>query len=317
MASSTAMTVSNDKLQPFRDALTRAQTSFQQALPATVAKFLTPERMTKVVLSAIARTPILLQCTPTSILKCVMEASSLGLEPTGGVLGHAYMVPFRNSRNNTQEAQLIVGYRGLIELARRSGNIKAVEAHVVYAKDKFELSFGLEPRMVHTPALTGERGDIIAAYCVANFTDGSRHCEVMTRAEIDAVRQRSRARDNGPWATDYAEMARKTVVRRAAKYWPLSTEQISGLVRALEIEDAAESAVDIQPTFDAQEPMVAQVVESASKRKTSKLAAKIAGNQDVQHDPQTGEVKADEPPPAEDDYSDIDTSHLDEPGSDG
>lgn len=237
------MQVSQNKLAPFRDALAKAQGSYAAALPETVKRYLTPERLTKITLSAISRTPLLLQCTPESVLRAVMDAASLGLEPTGGVTGHAYLVPYRNGKTGRYEAQLIVGYRGLIALARRSDTIQSIEAHLIYEGDTYEISFGLEPKLEHKPALKGERGKPIAAYCVAVFKDGTKQCEVMTIDEIEQVRSRSRSRDNGPWRTDYTEMCRKTVVRRAAKYWPLSVE----MVTAMEMEDAAETGVTLAP----------------------------------------------------------------------
>lgn len=242
MSNSKALQPASQALEPFRHALAKAQAHFKLALPSTVARYLTPERMTKITLAALSRTPLLLQCTPESVLRSVMDAAALGLEPSGGVLGHAYLVPYRNNKTGRYEAQLIVGYRGLIDLARRSGQIASVEAHVVYEADEFEIEFGRDPRLMHKPSFAPERGGIIAAYVVAQLKDGAKHCEFMTIAEIEEVRSRSRARDNGPWRTDYAEMCRKTVVRRAAKYWPLSAE----LSSALDIEARAEDGGDYE-----------------------------------------------------------------------
>lgn len=216
-------------LVPYREMLARAVPAIAENLPKTIAATLTPERMTRLALSAITRKPQLLSCTPESIARAVIDCAALGLEPDGA-LGHAYFVPFGN------DCQLIVGYRGFITLARRSGEIVSVEAHTIHAADKYRVMYGSAPVLEHEPLLVGERGDIVAAYCIATFTDGGKHCELMTRAEIDAVRKRSRSKDNGPWVTDFAEMARKTVVRRAAKYWPLSLE----LANAMEKDDGVE-----------------------------------------------------------------------------
>ncbi len=251
----TAVTTTNTKrspLEPFRHALSLAQRGLADALPATVAKYLTPERLTKITLAAISRSPYLLQCTPESVLRSVMDAATLGLEP-GGPLGHAYLVPFKN-KEKIYEAQLIIGYRGLIALARRSGNIQSVIANVVYSNDslKVNLSEGTIEHAPYMPALPTpdemakltpnqidamvDRGRIIAVYCVAKFVGGGQHVDFMTVGDVEKIRKRSRAADNGPWQTDYNEMARKTVVRRAAKFWPLSTE----LANAMEIEHRRE-----------------------------------------------------------------------------
>jgi len=295
-----------DKLAPFREAMKKAQASFAQALPATVQRYLTPDRLTKITLSAISRAPLLLQCTPGSVLSAVMDAASLGLEPTGGAMGHAYLVPFRG-KSGQYEAQLIVGYRGYIALARRSGEIAGVEAHVVYERDRFELEFGRDPKLVHVPSFAVDRGEIIAAYCVALLRDGAKQVEFMTRAEIDATASRSRARDNGPWRTDFAEMCRKTVVRRAAKYWPLSIE----IARAMDLEDGAEHGDATTAEYAVFEDTATASAPEPEPAATKRLAAKIKrGAQEAApapeppHDEETGEildapaiVPADAPPP--------------------
>jgi recombination protein RecT len=225
---SRAIVSSTDKQANLKALLDRAKGSIAAVLP----KHLTPERLLKVALSATSRNPALLACTPQSILLAVMQASELGLE-IGGLLGDAYFVPFK------EQAQLIVGYRGMIKLARQSGEIKVLEAHVVREGDTFELEYGLEPRLVHKPAMSGELGKVIAVYAIARFKDGGYQVDVMTLAEIEAIRLRSKAVNDGPWNTDYAEMARKTVVRRLCKYLPLSPE----LAKALEHEAAIDENV--------------------------------------------------------------------------
>ncbi len=221
--SDTALAKRQDSLKTLLD---RARPSLAAVLP----KHLNPDKLIKVALVATSRTPALLQCTPTSVLQAVMTASQLGLEP-GGVLGSAYLVPYKS------ECQLVIGYRGLIDLARRSGKIASVEAHVVYANDKFTIRHGLTPALEHEPNLAGEPGDVVAAYAIARLHDGSTQVEVMTRKQLDAIRTRSRAGNSGPWATDTDEMYRKTVVKRLCKYLPLSVE----LASAIEADNRAES----------------------------------------------------------------------------
>lgn len=207
----------------------------KESIMAIVPRHIDPDRLIKVALVAISRTPLLMKCTPTSLLQSFMTAAQLGLD-VGGVLGSAYLVPYRNNKNGTYEAQFIVGYRGLIELARRSGQVESIEARIVYEADQFELEYGLNPKLVHKPAM-GERGALRCVYAIVRLKGGETMIEAMTKSEIDAIRKRSRASDNGPWVTDYNEMARKTVIRRIAKYLPLT---IDPLHSTIEKSDAAE-----------------------------------------------------------------------------
>jgi recombination protein RecT len=204
------------------------RTSLAQVLP----KHLTPDRVVKMALVAASRQPLLFKCTKASILQSIMKSAELGLD-CSGTLGRAYLVPYYNGKLQAYECQFIPGYQGLIDLARRSGNIARIESRVVYDKDEFKVEYGIEQKLIHTPYLGKERGDIRCVYGIAEMMDGSRQVEVMTIDEVSAIRDRSKAKDAGPWKTDFAEMARKTVIRRLAKYLPLSTE----LAKALEADD--------------------------------------------------------------------------------
>lgn len=223
-----AIVSSKDKQATIKDLLEKAKPSLAAVLP----KHVTPDRLLKVAMSATARTPALLACDPKSILLAVMQSAELGLE-IGGLLGDAYFVPFKT------EAKLVIGYRGMVKLARQSGELSSLEAHTVHANDTFEIEFGLDTKLVHRPYMTGDRGEVVAAYAIARFKDGGHQIDVMTRFEIDQIRSRSASAGAGPWVTDYAEMAKKTVVRRLCKYLPLSPE----LSKALEHEAASEQNV--------------------------------------------------------------------------
>jgi recombination protein RecT len=229
-----------EKLKTFGNLLEARKASFSQVLPQHIKV----DRLIRAALLAMSRQPLLLQCTQNSIIQSMMVAAQLGLE-TDGVLGSAYLVPFRNKAGE-YEAQLIPGYRGLIDLARRSGQIKRIEARVVKEKDKFEFHYGLEPILRHVPSFPEDGGNIIAAYAVAELIDGAVQVEVMSKAEIDCIRARSKAKDSGPWVSDYGEMARKTAVRRLIKYLPLSVE----LARAIEIDNRIESGEDMHDMID-------------------------------------------------------------------
>jgi recombination protein RecT len=196
----------------------------KSAIAAVLPKHVTPDRLMKIAMHSIRTTPSLQECSVKSLLGAVIQSSQLGLEP-GTVLGHAYLVPYRNKKTGTTEAQFIPGYKGLIDLARRSGQIESIAAHAVHAHDEFEFAYGLNETLVHKPAMTGDRGDIIAFYAIAKLKGGGHAFEVMPRADVDAVMRSSQSRGQwGPWKDHYSEMGRKTVIRRLAKYLPLSIE---------------------------------------------------------------------------------------------
>lgn len=200
-----------------------------KGISSMVPEHLTPERLMRVAVNCVSKTPALQKCTPSSLLSCVMAAAEVGLEP-GGVLGQFYLVPFGDV------ATPIIGYRGLLELARRTGEIASVRAVVVYEKDTFKITEGIEQTIIHERYLgDGGAGQLKYAYAVAKLKDGTVHVEVMTRAQIDAIRARSRSGNNGPWVTDYDEMAKKTVFRRLAKWLPLSSERFQ---KAIERDDS-------------------------------------------------------------------------------
>ncbi len=239
----------------------------QQRLAEVATKHLTPERLVRAVLAACSRSPELLECTTHSILQCVMIASQLGLEPNTP-LGHYYLVPFRNKKTGLLEATPIIGYRGLVELARRSGKIVSVEAHVVHANDPHEVRFGMDAKLWHSPCLAGDPGAPLFAYAIATMEGGAKQAEVMTWAEILRIKGRSKAGSFGPWVDDVEEMAKKTVFRRLAKWLPLTVEAAD----ALAAEDApeglpalsADAAVELPPALPPKKSRTAAVREAVT-----------------------------------------------------
>lgn len=276
-------------------------------------KHLTPERMTKMVLIAANRQPKLLECTAASIAQSLMRASELGLD-CSGTLGDGYLVPFKrnfkvgNDWRSVMEAQFITGYRGFINLARRSGSIQAIEARVVYANDKFTVKYGQPNPITHEPKLVGPRGEIVCVYAVAWLAGTDRpQTEVMTLDEIHGIRMRSKTynaqkkKNDGPWDTDFAEMARKTVVRRIAKYLPLSPEVEKAIQQETEVEGdvtltasvvssgagaIAHHPTDDTRTIDTSEAHDAGVEEPVA----SQVGEDLAGEGDENVDRTTGEI---------------------------
>jgi recombination protein RecT len=231
--SNTAMVVSAaDKQQNLKAYLERAK----QSIEAVIPKHMDANRLLKVVLSATSRNALLLACTQESILRCVMQSAELGLE-VGGLLGDAYLVPFNNKDSGKYESQLIIGYRGMVKLARQSGYLQSLEARVIHENDHANIVYGLEAKLEHRPCMKGEAGEVVGVYAIARFKDGGHQAEFLTKAEVDRIRLRSKASNEGPWVTDYEEMAKKTVVRRICKYLPLSPE----LARAIEHDTAIEA----------------------------------------------------------------------------
>lgn len=209
--------------------------ALMQALPPGA----TPDRLVRSALNAILKDPLLLECSKESWARSMLEVAMLGLEIN--VLGSAYMIPFKNTSKGCYEAQVIPGYRGLITLACKSKSVSSISARVVHAGEFFELEYGNETRLSHRPCMEGEPGPVLGAYMLAKLSDGDIHVEFMTKGQIDLVRGRSKAGGNGPWATDYEEMCRKTVTRRGIKYLPIDPSEASQLANALESEDRFEA----------------------------------------------------------------------------
>lgn len=226
-------------------------TKFQKQMSLAMPKSMTPDRLTRIVMTECRKTPALLKCAPESFYGAVLQCAALGLEP-GSALGHCYLLPFGNGkdRNGRPNAQLIIGYRGMIDLARRSGQIISLQAWTVHAQDTFNYQLGLDPDIQHVPASTADRGPVTHVYAVAKLKGGGIQFEVMSRAEIEKVRSTSKAGNTGPWASHWEEMAKKSVIRRLFKYLPVSIEA----VRAVEIDektDRGEATTD-QDFLDAE-----------------------------------------------------------------
>lgn len=210
-----------------------------RAIPATLQKYLTPERITRLFWAEARRNPTLLKCDPNSICSALVTSAQLGLEI--GMMGQGYIVPYWNSKARRYEAQFIPGYKGLIALARRSGDVLSIETHLVYEKDVFRLQLGLDAVVEHTPYLDGDRGPVKLVYGVARFRDGGHHFEWMPMSEVLSIRDNApsaRDRDGklkGPWKDHEEQMVRKTLIRRMSNYLPMSIE----FQNALTLDDAA------------------------------------------------------------------------------
>lgn len=193
--------------------------AIKMALPSVI----TPERFTRMVLTAMSSTPELCNCTPESFLAAMMQAAQLGVEPNTP-LGQAYILPYRNK--GTMEAQFQLGYKGMIDLAYRSEEVTIIQAHVVHENDKFEYAYGLEPVLVHVPAAKN-RGEATHVYAVYKTKSGGSGFEVMSMEDARMHGQRysrSFGSNYSPWQSNFEEMAKKTVLKKVLKYAPLKSD---------------------------------------------------------------------------------------------
>lgn len=202
------------------------QPAIKKALPSVI----TPERFTRMVLSALSSTPKLAECSPQSFLAAMMTAAQLGVEPNTA-LGQAYLLPYRN--HGQMECQFQLGYKGLIDLAYRSGDVSVIQAHVVYANDLFEYELGMDPKLRHVPA-KADRGEAVAYYAMFKTKDGGYGFEVMSVDDVQRHAQRyskSYGSGSSPWRSNFDEMAKKTVLKRALKYAPLKSDFVRGVAQ--------------------------------------------------------------------------------------
>lgn len=223
--------------------ITKMQGEIEKALPSVM----TPERFTRMVLSAVSATPALAECTPTSFLGAMMTAAQLGVEPNTPI-GQAYLIPYKNNAKGVVECQFQLGYKGLIDLAYRSGEMQNIYAHEVYENDEFEYNFGLEPSLVHKPALKG-RGEVIAYYAVFRLKNGGFGFEVMSKDDVlNHAKKFSKAFSAGPWQTNFDEMAKKTVIKKALKYAPIKTDFVKAVASDATVKnEISADMTDIAP----------------------------------------------------------------------
>ena len=224
-------------------ALQRILTAGRQQLAVALGDAMDPSRMIRLAVTAMHQSTDLQECSMVSIANSVMLAAQLRLEINTS-LGHAWLIPYK------QQATFQPGYRGLIELAHRSGSVHDVTAHLVYEKDQFDLEYGDAPRCYHKPALK-DRGEWMGAYCTVRYREGPANSLFMFRDEIEAVRDKASQSKNSeysPWKKYPEEMIRKTPTKRHLKYIRLS---IADLSRAIGLDDQADAATDgSRPEYD-------------------------------------------------------------------
>jgi recombination protein RecT len=212
-------------------------------LRSLLPQAMTVDKFQAIVVAAVADNMDLLDCDRGSLLKACLNAAELGLSLNKN-MGEADILKVWDGRMKKNVAQFRPRYKGLMKLALQAGEVLKIESRLVYEKDVFEVEEGIEPRIIHKHGLS-DRGEKIGAYCVWKLKNGETQFEIMSKEEILSIRNRSSSKTKegvivGPWKTDEAEMWRKTVVRRASKYMPLSTEA----QRAVMVDNQAEGIIE-------------------------------------------------------------------------
>ena len=222
------------KPSTLRDYIKQMEGEIAKALPTVI----TPERFTRMVLTALSTDKKLELCTPQSFLGAMMTAAQLGLEPNTP-LGQAYLIPYKNK--GVLECQFQIGYKGLIDLAYRSGEVEIIQAQVVYENDEFDYELGLDPKLKHKPAKEN-RGNPIYYYAIFKTKSGGYGFEVMSIHDIKVHAKKysqSYSSEYSPWQKNFDEMAKKTVLKRVLKYAPLKSD----FVRAIAVDETVKKEI--------------------------------------------------------------------------
>ena len=218
------------------DMVKALEPEIKRALPSV----LTPERFTRMALSALNNTPKLKECTPMSFIAALMNAAQLGLEPNTP-LGQAYLIPYKNK--GTLECQFQIGYKGMIDLAYRNDRMQVIEARTIYENDEFYYELGLDARLKHIPTWD-DRGDIRGFYAIFKLDNGGYSFEVMGKTVIDSFAEtysKAFSSEYSPWKTNYEEMAKKTVLKRLLKYAPIKSD----FRKALSLDETIKSELSV------------------------------------------------------------------------
>lgn len=273
-AQSGKVAASNGGVSSIKQLVVQMKPQIEKALPSV----LTGERFSRMVLTAMSTNPQLAECTPNSFLGAMMQAAQLGVEPNTP-LGQAYLIPYRN--HGQLECQFQLGYKGLIDLAYRSGEITSISAHEVCENDDFEYELGLDEKLRHKPALT-DRGAVILYYAVFRTKAGGSGFAVMSVEDIkNHSKKYSKAAGSSysPWSTNFDAMAKKTVIKQALKYAPIKTE----FVRAVSTDETIKTNIAEDM---ADEPDETVITVDSEENKTDDIPANV--------DPETGEIKEQE-----------------------
>lgn len=253
------MTETNKQILVIRNQLVKELPQIKKDLPSSLS--IDATRICKSVMFELNKNKALQKCSPMSVISSVLQASQLGLE-IGGTMGQAYLIPFWNSKEKVSEAQFVLGYRGMIELGRRSGQMLSLDAHCVYENDEFELEYGIHEKLRHIPTRGKEPGNLIGAYAVARFKDGGYQFKFIEAWRLEKLKEtqlakikNEYARKYSPWEAYFDEMSCKTAVRRLFKYIPISIEQANFehfniLQKAIKLDEDADAGMQDNKGYD-------------------------------------------------------------------
>ena len=252
--------------------------AYKLQIAQAIPKHLTAERVIQLATTVITRNQDIKTCTPESVIGAVMNAAMLGLDITPQ-FGQAYFIPRNNSKINAKECTFMVGYRGWVQLFRRSGEISTIYAEVVREGDDFQVEYGLDNKLIHKPNLS-KRGKLIAVYAVVKYKDGGYNFSVLTEADVLARKCRSQAAQNGassPWTTDPEAMWKKSAIRSLIPYIPASVEMLKaavtdGAVINSDMFNQETKDLDLDKIENAEETE-AEVVENGNGKEAEKEAA--------------------------------------------
>lgn len=296
------MATSNSLVQARKDVRSLlASDAFVEQLKQAVPQQVNPQVLVRVATTTIQKTPNLLQCTRDSLLGAVIECAQLGLMPDG-ILGEAYLVPYNDNRGGVKRAQLQIGYRGLIKLARNSGQVSYVVAEPVYECDQFEVSYAPDRTIKHVPDLENEtrgeslRGEFIpagfrGAYALVKYKTGEIDFEYLPLHRIEQIRRSSKAgeKKDAPWMSHWVEMARKSAIRALAKRLPLSPE----FMKAANLDDYHEQGIDTGSRANLSDTVMGELAQDTVQN----LANKYASGGVIEGDPQQRAENEESPAP--------------------
>lgn len=229
-----------------KDLINARQGEIARVLPSV----LPADQFTRLALNALINTKHLAECDMPSFYSSLMTCAQLGLKPN--VNGEGYLLPYFNGKTKRYNCQFIPGYKGLMILARRSGEIASIDAQTVYENDEFSLSYGFEPCLIHKPLLTGDRGAVKGFYAAVILKDGGKNAYYMSVDDAKKYGQKySKTFNNGPWQTDFEAMAKKSCLRQVLKYCPCSTD----VQKAIDAENGYDTDYTDNLVFDDMQPI--------------------------------------------------------------
>ena len=266
-----ALAKTSDKTPAPADSLAAMIRSMKPEIALALPKHMNPDRMARIATTLMRTTPSLAQCTAASFMGALMTCAQLGLEP--GPLGLAWIIPRRRKVDDVWiwEAGFQLGYKGAIELARRSGQLAKITARTVYANEveqgRFDVEYeGATERLTHKPILIGERGEAVLYYAIARLTSGEEILTCLTPDEVETRhRRRPQAQPDSPaWKNDYQAMAWKSCIVEGRRWLPQSPELEQGLAQEGRVR------TDISP--DVLEQAVPEFIDSTAEDVTEESA---------------------------------------------